>query len=351
MNPALAALAVGVVAGGVVAVSARDARISIVGLAVALVFAPMLADPFPNGQVLAARVVAAVLAVYLLWIVARDGFDVRHARLRSPVEVLIALAAGLAGFSSGALTPPPLTEVATVGVPVARGAAFAIAALAVIPILEGRDSLRLGTGLLLAVLAAALLQQGMGQTPAPITQLAFAAVMVGVAATSAGLGALALRAAERADRPVRAGAHPLGPIRDGGGGQLRLGAQTAEAALRRRLARARVPERLATIRSQSRGAMAGVRSARSPERAVGDVRRRLERPEAPARPQAALPTDRVAPRKSAKRPVEPAASAEPAAAEPAAAEPAAAEPAPSAPTPATIGARSAGARRSLPRRE
>ena len=278
MNAALAALAVGVVAGGVVAVSARDARVSIVGLASALVFAPLVAQPFPDGLVLAARAVAAILAVYLLWIVARDGFDVRGSRLGWPIEVLIAGAAGLAGLTSGALTTPPVTEAVDVGLPEARAAAFAIAALAVIPILEGRDALRLGTGLLLAVLAAALLQQGMGSTPAPAAHVAFAAILIGVAATSASLGSLSAAIADRADRPLRAGAHP----RAQGTVEAALPRiRGAEVALRRRWAEARagdrVSERLAVAGERSRGALSSVRSARITQRAAEVARPRFPR--------------------------------------------------------------------------
>ena len=339
MNLALAALAVGAVAGGVVAVSARDARISIVGLAVALGFAPLVADPFPSWLVLLARLVAAMLTAYLLWIVARDGFDIRHDRLRSPVEILIAAAAGLAGLSSAALAPPPVTEIAAVGLPVARGAAFAVAALSIIPILEGRDSLRLGTGLLLAVLATTLLQQGMGASVAPLGNLAFAAVMVGVAATSAGLGVLAMRASERSDRPVRAGAHPLAQATDART-QVRAGALTAQAAVLRGLARARRSDRVTAMSTRSRVAVSRVRSAQLGERTVGEVRRRFERP-AGAEPEVEPEVESQVEPQVVEPPESAAQIAIPA------------EPEKTAltQTPSSITARSAGARRSLPRHE
>ena len=209
MNPALVALAVGVVAGGVVAVSARDGRTSIVGLAVALVFSPLIAQPLPGGLPLAARVVASILVVYLLWIVAREGLDLRRSTIGWPVLALVAAAAGISGASSVALTTPAVTEAVSVGTPEARAAAFALAAVAIVPILDARDAVRLGTGLILAVLATALLQQGIGGPLAPAGHLAFAAVMIAVATTSAALGSFSLAVAERAERPVRAGAHQL----------------------------------------------------------------------------------------------------------------------------------------------
>jgi hypothetical protein len=373
MNPALAALAVGVVAGGVIAVSARDARISIVGLCVALVFAPLVAEPFPGGLVLTARIVASLLSVYLLWIVGRDGFDVRQARLRWPVEALIATAAGLAGLSSAALTTAPVTEVAAAGLPEARAAAFAIGALAVIPILEGRDSLRLGTGLILAVLATSLIQQGMGSPVAPVAHLAFAAVMVGVAATSAALGSLASVIADRAERPVRAGAHPRGHVTDDADGS---GPAVARNPLGldlplRRLADARVAERFSAVRTRSRTAVERVRAGGFSERTVGAVRRRLERPDGDAgvaslRPdepgaviepemEAIEPTvEAIEPTVEAIEPDVEATEPEAQATEPEA-ETAVAPTEPETPStttwPTTITARSAGARRSIPRRE
>jgi hypothetical protein len=353
MNPALAALAVGVVAGGVVAVSARDARISVVGLAVALVFAPLVAEPFPGGLILTARIVASLLSVYLLWIVARDGFDIRQARLRWPVEALIATAAGLAGLSSAALTAAPVTEIAAVGVPEARATAFAIGALAIIPILEGRDALRLGTGLILAVLAASLIQQGMGSPVAPVAHLAFAAVIVGVAASSAALGALASLVADRADRPVRAGAHPLAHVVGGGGASAQGGARPAsvDAALRR-LSDARLADRLSGVRTRSRSAIERARAARIGERTVTSVRRRFEtaggqaagaeRDVADAEPQAALTEPPITEDRDAE--AMEAASGAPEA-------PEEQEPPAATPWPTTVTARSAGARRSLRRRE
>ena len=337
MNPALAALAVGVVAGGVVAVSARDARMSMVGLAAALVFAPLVAEPFPDGLVVAMRVVAALLAVYLLWVVAREGFDIRQPRLRWPVELLIAAAAGLAGLSSPALTTPPISEVAAVGLPVARGAAFAIGALAIIPILEGRDALRLGTGLVLAVLAVTLLQQGIGSAVPPIEHLAFAGVMVGVAATSAGLGSIALAVADRAERPVRAGAHPIGHGAEAGGAVPPAGygarVRDAEAALRGRLATARVADRIALAGGRSRGAVARIRSARPGLGTAAALRQRLERPaREPASDEAIVQTTEQS------IAAEPAADTDPIMEEPAQ-------------RPSAVSPRSAGARRSLRRRE
>ena len=72
MNPILAGIALVVAAGAVVTVSSRDARTTLLGLAVVLIGSAVLADPIPAPLGLAARFVGAILATYLLWVVARD---------------------------------------------------------------------------------------------------------------------------------------------------------------------------------------------------------------------------------------------------------------------------------------
>ena len=61
MNPALAGVALAITIGAIVAVSVRDARTAILGLAVLLIGSPFLADPLADTLGLAARVVGAVL--------------------------------------------------------------------------------------------------------------------------------------------------------------------------------------------------------------------------------------------------------------------------------------------------
>ena len=73
MNPALAGVALAVIVGAIVAASARDARTAVLGLGVTLIAAPAIADPISATTGIAARVVAAILAIYLLWIAVRDG--------------------------------------------------------------------------------------------------------------------------------------------------------------------------------------------------------------------------------------------------------------------------------------
>ena len=73
MNPILALVAVAVIGGAVVVVAARDARTVSVALALTLVASPLLADPLATPLGLAARLVGAILATYLLWMVVRQN--------------------------------------------------------------------------------------------------------------------------------------------------------------------------------------------------------------------------------------------------------------------------------------
>lgn len=180
MNPALAGVALAVVLGAVVATSARNARTAVLGVVLATVGAPFLAEPLPDSLGLAARLVGAILGGYLLWIAAR-GADARTggSRLGWPAELLVAGAGAVVGFGSHGLG-------ALAGGPELAGAAgMACAALAVAPLLNGRDVLRVGLGLNLLVGAAILVRTALGGTPDPLEQLilgALVAVLGGVAA-------------------------------------------------------------------------------------------------------------------------------------------------------------------------
>ena len=72
MSVLLAIAAVVTVAGALVAITGRDARVALIGLVVTMSAAPFLADPLPGPAALAARVVAAVLGGYLLFVVLRE---------------------------------------------------------------------------------------------------------------------------------------------------------------------------------------------------------------------------------------------------------------------------------------
>ena len=89
MNPALAALTCVVVAGAVVAVSAREARAALLGLLVVLLGSALIADPLPGALPIAARLVAAFLAARLIAVGIRgEGEATAGSRLGWPVEAL-----------------------------------------------------------------------------------------------------------------------------------------------------------------------------------------------------------------------------------------------------------------------
>jgi hypothetical protein len=182
VTPWLAALAVAVVAGGVIAVSAREARAAILGLTIAGVTAPLLADPPPAPLPLAARLLAAILAGYLLWISVRERPLTRGSRLGWPVEAVLAAAAAVAGLGAAGFAGP------AGGPPEAEAAAFALGALAIGPILRGADIFRLAIGLMLAVLGAAVGRVALAGTPVPLDNLVIAGLTIVLAAA---VGAIA----------------------------------------------------------------------------------------------------------------------------------------------------------------
>lgn len=191
MNPILAIVALAVVGGAVVVVAARDTRTVLLALAVALVASPLIADPVAAPLGLAARFVGAILAVYLLWVVARErGVGVLPSptggsRIGWPAEVLVAAGAGVVGFAAHGLGAP------AGGPPLASAAGFAVAALAVAPVVTGRDVIRVGTGLLLLIDAGLLVRIALGGTPGDVEQLVTAAMLIVLAGALAALAATA----------------------------------------------------------------------------------------------------------------------------------------------------------------
>jgi hypothetical protein len=189
VNPALIGVALAVVAGAVLAGSARDARAALLGLVVTFVGAPLIADPLPPATALAARLVGAILAGYLLWIAARGrGARTSGSPIGWPSEAFVAAAAAVVGYGSHGLGAPA-------GGPAAASAAgFALAALAVLPVVTGRDILRVGIGLGLLLGGALLVRVGLGGTPDPLEQV----LTAGLVAVLGGAVAV-LAAAARSD--------------------------------------------------------------------------------------------------------------------------------------------------------
>ena len=189
MNPALAAVAIAILAGAVGAVSVRDPRIAVLTLAIVLATMPFLADPIIPATGLVARVLGAVLATYLLWIPVRDGaFTTGGSRLGWPADAMVAAAAAVVGYASHGLGAP------TTGPALASAAGFGLAALAIAPILTGRDVVRVGIGLSLLLQGALLVRVGLGGSPSIFDEL------ITAGATAALGGAIAVLAmAARSD--------------------------------------------------------------------------------------------------------------------------------------------------------
>ena len=156
MNPILAGVALVVTAGAVTAISAREARAALVGLAIALVASPFLGDPLPQVSTLAMRVVGAALAAYLL----RAALEAAHplpargprlpggSRIGWPAEALIAVAAWVVavylanGLASMASTGPgrPAGDLLGMLTPAAVATAAGLASIVVgiVPALGGQ---------------------------------------------------------------------------------------------------------------------------------------------------------------------------------------------------------------------
>jgi hypothetical protein len=181
VNPALAGVALAVVVGALVAGSARNARTAILGLVVTMVGASALADPLPASLGLAARLVAAILAGYLLWVATRGtGLRTGGSLVGWPTDAFLAAAAAVVGYGSHGLGAP------AAGPALASAAGFALAALAIVPIINGRDVLRVGLGLGLLIGGALLVRTGVGGTPDELEEL----LTAGLVATLGGAVAI-----------------------------------------------------------------------------------------------------------------------------------------------------------------
>jgi hypothetical protein len=214
----LVVIAALVAAGGVVAVSAREPRFATLGVFVTLVGAAYVADPVPSLEALAARLVGAILAGYLVWVALRRApAQTAGWHLGWPGGVALAIVAFLAGWlaAGGIATAlastlgdgPSAAGVApalVTGSPVSRaafGAAFALLALAAAPVLVVRDSLRLGLGLLLLVAAAGLVRNALVPGADEVVELAFGVLEAVAGAAAAGLVAATLRRSQGFDLP------------------------------------------------------------------------------------------------------------------------------------------------------
>jgi hypothetical protein len=158
--------------------------------------------------------VGSILAGYLLWIASRgSGVRTGGSRLGWPAEVFVALAAGVAGYGSQGLGAPAS------GPPLAQAAGFALAALSIAPLANGRDVVRIGIGLLLLANGAILVRTALGGAPEPLEQVVIAGMIaalggaVAVLAVSARSDGITFDLAPDRQATGRrlADAHPLDP--------------------------------------------------------------------------------------------------------------------------------------------
>ena len=183
MTPLLLAAAVAVAAGAVIAVSSHRARAALMGLLVALIAAPVAAAPI-DILPLAARLVAAVLAVYLLWIAARGrDVEVETSRLGWAAEAAFAAAAAIVGYAATGLGLPAS------GAPETHPAASVLPARGTRPVARGADTLRLGIGLLLLLSGSCLVWAAVAGPLGAVEDLAVGGLLV---AAAAGIGVLTL---------------------------------------------------------------------------------------------------------------------------------------------------------------
>ncbi|HTS14822.1 MAG TPA: hypothetical protein VMH24_04085 [Candidatus Sulfotelmatobacter sp.] len=176
--PVLAACVV--IAGAVWAVLVTDTRLLTGGLVLALAGAPFVADPLPQPLGLAARVLAAGLAGYLVWTSIRPA-----APLLGPLplagwgEAAFVLAAAVVGLLADAVTSEALGPTAAL----AAGAALLVAGLDLLAF--GQDGLRLGGGALLALTGAALVLPELGGAPGAGMDAGLAVATVAIGAATA----------------------------------------------------------------------------------------------------------------------------------------------------------------------
>jgi hypothetical protein len=200
MNLALVAVVFAIGAGAVIAVSTRDAAAAIVGLALVLLPAALVADPLPSAAVLGVRVVAALLALALIrWAAIERGHQASP--LGWPGEALLATAAGVAGAGiavaigsvPGAIGGGGGTDGPTIAAGLGTSAGLILAAGSALisvgtsAVLHPRPGLRRAMGLVLVTQAILLLRVGLAGPATTLEEITWAALLVAAAASASAL--------------------------------------------------------------------------------------------------------------------------------------------------------------------
>jgi hypothetical protein len=185
----LAALAIGLAAAGVLSVGTRDTRSSIVALAIVAVVSPVLATGLPGPLALASRLLAGLLATYLLWASVRGTPSTAPSPIGIDAALALAVAAGLAGYFGGVSAPVGGGSTGDGVAPVPEAVACGVALLATgAPALfAGRDALRASVGALLVVHGAWLVRGGLVGSASAAEELALAVLVVALGAGGAAL--------------------------------------------------------------------------------------------------------------------------------------------------------------------
>lgn len=192
MNPALTAVAIAVGAGAVVAVSSRDPRSALIGLAAVLVGSAFLVDPLPSPAALGVRIVGGLLCVAIVrQALIPETAEPASSPLGWPAEAVLAVAAavggggvaiGLAiaaglGGSSGASDAMPAAAAASAIL--ITGTAAAIFAVGATPAAIGGRGIRRTVGIVLVAVAVVLLRIGFAGAPTELEEVAIATLLVG----------------------------------------------------------------------------------------------------------------------------------------------------------------------------
>lgn len=185
MTALLVAAGALVALGAGFATGARRPRAASLGALVCLVFAPLVADPLPEVPVALYRIVAGVLAAFLLVLTGRRADDESGSPLGLPATLAVAAAAFVAGLGATAVGLPAFGPGAAVG------AGLACLAVALPPVIRARDAFRLGTGLIVLANAGLLLRSGLSGTPPALEVVVGGAALVALAAAVVALGGLA----------------------------------------------------------------------------------------------------------------------------------------------------------------
>jgi hypothetical protein len=181
------------VLGGIIAISARDARVVVVGLLLAMCAAQLAASPEPANQAIAFRVLGSLLAAYLLWTSTRSRvIEAEGSGIGVVAECTVAAAAFAAGWFVAPVKP-------LAGPHVAQAAGIALIAISIVP-LTGRDVLRVGAGATTLVLGGSMLLQAWAGQPSSLWHISLTALLVGL------VGATSLLVSPIADEAATPGA-------------------------------------------------------------------------------------------------------------------------------------------------